>query len=54
MRTGFEAEKILCADSSVIIPIYYYTAVRCDKPYIERTDQLVGGQHYDVWKVKAH
>jgi oligopeptide transport system substrate-binding protein len=50
----FEAEKVLCADSAVIIPIYYYTAVRCDKPYLERTDQLVGGQHYDKWKVKAH
>jgi oligopeptide transport system substrate-binding protein len=50
----FEAEKVLCVDSAVIIPIYYYTAVRCDKPYLERTDQLVGGQHYDKWKVKAH
>jgi oligopeptide transport system substrate-binding protein len=50
----FEAEQLLCADSAVIIPIYYYTAVRCDKPYLERTDQLVGGQHYDKWKVKAH
>jgi len=50
----FEAEKVLCADSATIIPIYYYTSVRCDKPYIERTDQLVGGEHYHVWKVKAH
>jgi len=50
----FEAEKLLCVDSAVIIPIYYYTSVRVDKPYLERTDQLVGGQHFDVWKVKAH
>ncbi len=50
----FEAEKLLCVDNSVIIPIYYYTTVRVDKPYLERTDQLVGGQHFDVWKVKAH
>jgi len=50
----FEAEKSLCVDNAVIIPIYYYTTVRCDKPYLERTDQLVGGQHIDKWKVKAH
>jgi len=50
----FEAEKLLTVDNAVIIPIYYYTTVRCDKPYLERTDQLAGGQHFDVWKVKAH
>jgi len=50
----FEAEKKLCVDNAVIIPIYYYTSVRCDKPYLERTDQLVGGQHIDKWKVHEH
>ena len=50
----FEAEKSLCVDNAVIIPIYYYTSVRCDKPYLERTDQLVGGQHIDKWKVHEH
>ncbi len=49
----FKAEKILCADEAVIIPIYYYTSVRCDKPYLERTDQLVGGQHIEKWKIHA-
>jgi len=50
----FEAEKVLSADSAVIIPIYYYTSVQVNKPYLERTQQLVGGQHIDKWKVKAH
>jgi oligopeptide transport system substrate-binding protein len=50
----FEAEKILCVDEAVIAPIYYYTFVICNKPYIERTYQLVGGQHWEKWKIKAH
>jgi oligopeptide transport system substrate-binding protein len=50
----FEAEKLLCVDNAVIIPIYYYTSVQVNKPYLERTWQLVGGQHIDKWKVKAH
>ena len=50
----FKAEKILCVDEAVIIPIYYYTRVVLNKPYIERTYQLVGGEHFDKWKVKAH
>ena len=50
----FEAEKILCVDEAVIAPIYYYTRVECNKPYVERTYQLVGGQHWEKWKIKAH
>ncbi|UCC77114.1 MAG: peptide ABC transporter substrate-binding protein [Anaerolineales bacterium] len=50
----FEAEKILCVDEAVIAPIYYYTRVVCNKPYVERTYQLVGGQHWEKWKIKAH
>jgi oligopeptide transport system substrate-binding protein len=50
----FEAEKALTVDSAVIIPIYYYTSVHVNKPYVERTWQLVGGNHIDKWKVKAH
>lgn len=50
----FEAEKILCVDEAVITPIYYYTFVVCNKPYVERTYQLVGGQHWERWKIKAH
>jgi oligopeptide transport system substrate-binding protein len=50
----FDAEKILAVDNMTIIPIYYYTRVVMNKPYIERTYQLMGGPHYDKWKVKAH
>jgi oligopeptide transport system substrate-binding protein len=50
----FDAEKVLSVDNAVIIPIYYYTSVQVNKPYLERTQQLVGGQHIDKWKVKAH
>ena len=50
----FEAEKILCVDEAVIAPIYYYTFVVCNKPYVERTYQLVSGQHWEKWKIKAH
>jgi oligopeptide transport system substrate-binding protein len=50
----FEAEQVLCADEAVIAPIYYYTFVVCNKPYVERTYQLVGGQHWEKWKIKAH
>jgi len=50
----FEAEKLLCVDEAVIAPIYYYTFVVCNKPYVERTYQLVGGQHWEKWTLKAH
>ena len=50
----FQAEEILCVNEAVIIPIYYYTTVVCNKPYVERTYQLVAGEHWDKWKIKAH
>jgi len=51
----FKAEKILCVDSAVIIPIYYYTRVTCTKPYVERTFSKQGGnEEIWTWKVKAH
>ena len=31
----FEAEQILCVDEAIIIPVYYYTVVKCTKPYVE-------------------
>ena len=49
-----KAEKILCVDEAAIIPVYYYTTVVCNKPYVERTFAALGNQHYDRWKVKAH
>jgi oligopeptide transport system substrate-binding protein len=50
----FQAEKIIAVDEAIMAPLYYYTFVVCNKPYIERTYQLVGGQHWEKWKVKAH
>ena len=50
----FEAEKLLCVDGAVTIPIYYYTRVVCNKPYVERTYQLVAGEHWENWRVKVH
>jgi len=51
----FQAEKLLCVDSAVIIPIYYYTTVSTTKPYVERTFSKQGGnQEIWTWKVQAH
>ena len=49
-----QAEKILCVDEAAIIPIYYYTRVVCNKPYVQRTYAALGNEHYDKWKVLAH
>ncbi|MEA3408394.1 MAG: peptide ABC transporter substrate-binding protein [Chloroflexota bacterium] len=48
----FEAEKILCADQAIIIPIYYYTRVVCTKPYVNRTYAPLGGEHWEQWTIE--
>ncbi|HUV94769.1 MAG TPA: peptide ABC transporter substrate-binding protein [Anaerolineae bacterium] len=53
-RLYFDAEKILCADEAIIIPIYYYTRVVCTKPYVNRTYAPLGGEHIDKWSVEVH
>ncbi|MCD6520957.1 MAG: peptide ABC transporter substrate-binding protein [Anaerolineae bacterium] len=50
----FEAEKILCVDQAIIIPLYYYTRVVCTKPYVKRTYAPLGGEHIDKWTVEPH
>jgi len=51
----FKAEQILCQDSAVIIPIYYYTRNTATKPYVERTFSAnSGNEEIWNWKVKAH
>jgi len=50
----FKAEKILCADSAVIMPLYFSTNMICTKPYIERTFASLTGEQIYYWKVKAH
>jgi len=50
----FKAEQILCVDSAVIAPIYYYTRNTVTKPYVERTFGKQGGmEEIFYWKVKA-
>jgi len=53
-RLYFEAEKVLCVDEAIIIPIYYYTRVVCTKPYVNRTYAPLGGEHIDKWSVEIH
>ena len=53
-RLYFEAEKILCVDEAIIIPIYYYTRVECTRPYVNRTYAPLGGEHFDKWTIEAH
>jgi oligopeptide transport system substrate-binding protein len=47
----YEAEKILCTDEAIIIPVYYYTRVVCTKSYVQRTYAALGGEHIDKWTV---
>ena len=53
-KNYFEAEKLLVEDEAVIAPIYYYTRVVCNKPYVQRTYAPMGGEHWNTWKVLAH
>ena len=53
-RLYFEAEKILCEDEAIIIPIYYYTTVVCSKPYVKRGYAPLGGEHWDKWTIEEH
>ena len=51
----YEAEKVLCVDEAIIVPVYYYGRQTVTKPYVERTYSVQGsGSHYNLWKVKAH
>jgi oligopeptide transport system substrate-binding protein len=50
----FDAEKILVEDEAIIAPIYYYTRVVVNKPYVERTYAPIGGEKIYNWKVLAH
>jgi oligopeptide transport system substrate-binding protein len=47
----FQAEKILSEDEAAYAPIYYYTTVVVNKPWINRTYQALGGQHWDKWTI---
>jgi len=49
----FDAEKLLCVDSAVIAPIYYYTTVATTKPYVQRVYSKTGHNELWTWKVLA-
>jgi len=46
-----QAEKLLSEDEAAYAPIYYYTTVVVNKPWINRTYQALGGQHWDKWTI---
>ena len=50
----FEAEQILCVEQAIMAPIYYYTRVVLDKPYVNRTYAPLGGEHWEQWTMEDH
>jgi oligopeptide transport system substrate-binding protein len=46
-----EAERLLVEDEAAYAPIYYYTTVNLNKPWLTRTYQALGGQHWDKWTI---
>jgi len=47
----WQAEKQLSEIEAAYAPIYYYTNVFCTKPWLDRTVQQIGGQHFDKWTI---
>jgi oligopeptide transport system substrate-binding protein len=46
-----QAEMLLSEEEAAYAPIYYYTTVVLNKPWITRTYQKLGGQHWDKWTI---
>ena len=46
-----EAERLLSDEEAAYAPIYYYTTVNLTKPWLERTYQLIAGDHLDKWTI---
>jgi oligopeptide transport system substrate-binding protein len=46
-----QAEKELSEVEAAYAPIYYYTTVVVNKPWLTRTYQALGGQHWDKWSI---
>jgi len=46
-----EAERILVEEEAAYAPIYYYTRVVLNKPWLTRTYQELGGEHWDKWTI---
>ncbi|MCP4542942.1 MAG: peptide ABC transporter substrate-binding protein [Chloroflexi bacterium] len=46
-----EAERLLAEEEAAYIPIYYYSGVNLNKPWLTRTYQKLAGQHFDKWTI---
>ncbi|MAS37193.1 MAG: hypothetical protein CL610_24545 [Anaerolineaceae bacterium] len=46
-----QAEDILVNEQVGIIPIYWYTAVQMNKPYVERTFSVIGREALEDWDI---
>jgi oligopeptide transport system substrate-binding protein len=46
-----EAERILVEEEAAYAPVYYWTRVVLNKPWVNRTYQQLGGEHWDRWTI---
>jgi oligopeptide transport system substrate-binding protein len=46
-----KAEQLLSEEEAAYAPIYYYTTVNLTKPWLNRTFQLIAGDHVDKWTI---
>jgi oligopeptide transport system substrate-binding protein len=46
-----EAERILVEEEAAYAPIYYYTDISLNKPWLNRTFSKLSGQHWDKWTI---
>jgi oligopeptide transport system substrate-binding protein len=46
-----QAEQLLSEEEAAYAPIYYYTTVNLTKPWLNRTFQLIAGDHIDKWTI---
>jgi oligopeptide transport system substrate-binding protein len=46
-----EAEKLLSEVEAAYAPIYYYARNVLNKPWVNRTYQDLGGEHWDKWTI---
>jgi ABC-type oligopeptide transport system substrate-binding subunit len=46
-----QAEQILTEEEAAYAPIYYYSMVNLDKPWLNRTYASLGGEHWAKWTI---
>jgi oligopeptide transport system substrate-binding protein len=47
----WQAEYLLADEEAAYAPIYYYSAISTNKPWLTRTFQKLAGQHWDKWTI---